>query len=33
VYIDHDLSRHIGHVGSFQYTHAHIPTVGLELAA
>lgn len=24
-YIDHDLSRHVAHVGNFQYTHAHIP--------
>ncbi len=27
VYVDHELSRFIGHVGSFQYTHAHIPMV------
>ena len=27
VFVDHDLSRHVGHVGSFQYTHAHIPVV------
>lgn len=26
-FIDHDLSRHIGHVGKFQYTHAHIPAL------
>lgn len=25
IYIDHDLSRHVSHVGNFQYTHAHIP--------
>lgn len=25
VYVDHALSRQIGHVGNFQYTHAHIP--------
>ena len=30
IYIDHDLSRHIGHVGHFQYTHAHIPFVADE---
>lgn len=29
-YIDHELSRFIGHVGSFQYTHTHIPTVEVE---
>lgn len=33
IYIDHDLSRHIGHIGAFQYTHAHIPSVELEQAA
>jgi hypothetical protein len=26
-YIDHELSRFIGHVGPFQYSHAHIPMV------
>lgn len=29
-YIDHDLSRHVSHVGVFQYTHAHIPVVETE---
>jgi hypothetical protein len=33
VFIDHDLSRHVGHVGTFQYTHAHIPAVEQEAAA
>lgn len=33
VYIDHDLSRHIGHVGNFQFTHAHIPAFVEEKAA
>ena len=33
VFIDHDLSRHVGHVGSFQYTHAHIPQVEEQAAA
>lgn len=33
VFVDHELSRHIGHVGPFQYTHAHIPTVEEALAA
>ncbi len=33
VYIDHELSRFIGHVGTFQYTHAHIPAVVEEAAA
>jgi len=33
IYIDHDLSRHIGHVGNFQYTHAHIPQMQEEKAA
>jgi hypothetical protein len=33
-FIDHDLSRHVGHVGNFQYTHSHIPVVeDLEKAA
>ncbi len=31
--IDHELSRAIGHVGPFQYTHAHIPFVAAEKAA
>lgn len=25
ILIDHELSRQVGHVGSFQYTHGHIP--------
>ena len=33
VFIDHELSRQIGHVGQFQYTHAHIPAVVVEEAA
>lgn len=33
VFIDHELSRLVGHVGSFQYTHAHIPNMEEELAA
>lgn len=33
VYIDHELSRLIGHVGNFQYTHAHIPQMQEEQAA
>ena len=33
IYIDHDLSRHIGHVGNFQFTHAHIPQMQQEQAA
>lgn len=32
-WIDHDLSRHVGHVGAFQFTHAHIPSVAQEQAA
>lgn len=32
-HIDHDLSRHIGHVGNFQYTHAHIPCMDDEAEA
>lgn len=27
VYVDHELSRSVGHIGTFQYTHAHIPVV------
>lgn len=33
VLIDHELSRQIGHVGSFVYTHAHIPQMVEEKAA
>lgn len=33
IYIDHDLSRHIGHVGNFQYTHSHIPQMQDQAAA
>jgi len=33
IYIDHDLSRHIGHVGNFQFTHAHIPGIEAQKAA
>lgn len=29
-YVDHDLSRHVGHVGKFQYSHAHIPLVAAD---
>jgi hypothetical protein len=32
-YIDHDLSRHIGHVGTYQFTHANIPVIAEEEAA
>lgn len=32
-FVDHDLSRHVGHVGKFQFTHAHIPQVEMEEAA
>lgn len=32
-WIDHDLSRQIGHVGHFMFTHANIPNVEMELAA
>jgi len=32
-YCDHELSRFVGHVGSFQYTHSHIPAVDQEAAA
>lgn len=33
IYIDHDLSRHVSHVGNFAYTHAHIPQMAQEKAA
>ena len=33
VFVYHELSRNIGHVGTFQYTHAHIPAVVDEVAA
>lgn len=32
-WIDHDLSRQIGHTGNFMFTHANIPDVEMELAA
>lgn len=32
-FIDHELSRQIGHVGNFNYTHAAIPVVDEERAA
>ena len=32
-YIDHGLSRQIGHIGQFNYTHTNIPPVEVELAA
>lgn len=27
LYIDHDLSRQVGHIGDFTYTHANIPMI------
>lgn len=33
IYVDHELSRNVGHVGTFQYTHAHIPAIVDEIAA
>lgn len=33
IYIDHDLSRHIAHVGNLQYSHAMIPQMPMEAAA
>ena len=33
IYIDHDLSREVGHVGDFNYTHVNIPQLPAELAA
>ena len=27
IYVDHTLSRQVGHVGNFTFTHAHIPKV------
>lgn len=33
IWVDHDLSREIGHVGSFVYGHIHIPTIEMEKAA
>ena len=32
-WIDHDLSKQIGHVGNFMFTHANIPKIELEQAA
>lgn len=32
-YIDHDLSRQIGHVGNFMFTHTNIPKIEMEQAA
>lgn len=33
IFIDHELSRFIGHVGTFQYTHGHIPVMDEQEAA
>lgn len=33
IYVDHELSRLVGHVGNFQFTHGHIPAALEELAA
>lgn len=33
VHVDHELSRLVGHVGNFHYTHAHIPYVEEQAAA
>jgi hypothetical protein len=33
IWIDHDLSRQIGHVGDFVYGHPHIPAIDMEKAA
>jgi hypothetical protein len=33
VYVDHGLSREIGHVGQFNFTHINIPEVPADLAA
>lgn len=32
-FVDHELSRFVGHVGNFQYTHAHIPVMEEQAAA
>lgn len=33
VFVDHDLSREVGHVGDFVYGHIHIPSIEMEKAA
>ncbi len=33
VYVDHGLSREIGHIGQFNFTHCNIPELPAELAA
>ena len=33
VYIDHDLSRQIGHIGPFNFTHLNIPALPADLMA
>lgn len=33
IWIDHDLSKMVGHVGHFNYGHVHVPSVELEKAA
>ena len=33
IYVDHDLSRQIGHIGQFNFTHANIPSVMTDMAA
>lgn len=32
-FVDHELSRVVGHIGNFQYTHAHIPFANYQEAA
>lgn len=33
IYVDHELSRLVGHVGTFQYTHGHIQAMEEQAAA
>ena len=33
IWIDHDLSKQVGHVGQFVYGHPHVPAIELEQAA
>lgn len=33
IWVDHDLSKQVGHVGQFVYGHVHVPSIGMEQAA
>lgn len=33
IYVDHDLSKKVGHIGQFNFTHSNIPSLPAELLA